>query len=99
MHLELFIKGEHYLKINFEFYSKAEEGYKFCMRNLERKVEDVGDEVEVGDDALLLWAMSLDWYARFLLARQRMDEALLNFKKAYDMSLKIHGEVLDHYLM
>lgn len=59
------------------------------MRNLEKRVE----EDEKDEDALSLWAMSLDWYARFLLERERMEEALNNFQKAYKMSLKVNGEI------
>ncbi|XP_014275256.1 tetratricopeptide repeat protein 19 homolog, mitochondrial [Halyomorpha halys] len=68
---------------------KAEEGYKFCLKNLQGKVD-----VSLEDhDAVLLWAMSLDWYARFLLSKDRLDDALANFEKAYELSLKLHGEI------
>ncbi|XP_014247885.1 tetratricopeptide repeat protein 19 homolog, mitochondrial [Cimex lectularius] len=67
---------------------EAEEGYKYCLKNLGEKVDQGTDE-----DTLLLWAMTLDWYARFLLDRERFSEALNYFNQAYQMSLKVNGEV------
>ncbi|KAF6215392.1 hypothetical protein GE061_010144 [Apolygus lucorum] len=70
-------------------YEEAEVGYEFCVNTLEKKVEhDPHDE-----DLLTLWAMSLDWYARFLLDKNRLSEAFSYFKKAYNMCLKVNGEI------
>lgn len=68
---------------------KAEEGYKFCLKNLQGKVDASLED----HDAVMLWAMALDWYARFLLSKDRLDDALGNFEKAYELSLKLHGEM------
>lgn len=70
------------------FNRKAEQGFKFCMEHLEKKVETATDE-----DTLLLWAMTLDWYARFLHEQNRLTEAFNHYKKAYDMCIKINGEI------
>lgn len=68
---------------------KAEEGYKFCLDNLQKKVNaSLHDE-----DAVTLWAMTLDWYARFLLEEHRLDEAFANFEKAYEVCVKLNGEI------
>ncbi|KAL1123721.1 hypothetical protein AAG570_001494 [Ranatra chinensis] len=78
-------------------FEKAEEGYKFCVKSLQKKVEVVGGDSEAVKEeeeaALVLWAMTLDWYARFLLDRKRMDEALTNFQLAYDTCTRVNGEV------
>lgn len=76
------------LLINIVLYRKAEEGYTFCINKLEKLVPTSVDE-----DILLLWAMTLDWYARFLHECNRLDEAFNNYKKAYDMCLQLNGEI------
>ncbi|XP_023711050.1 tetratricopeptide repeat protein 19 homolog, mitochondrial isoform X2 [Cryptotermes secundus] len=66
---------------------KAEEGFKFCASNLQNNIE----EGKYDDDTLLLWAMTLDWYARFLVDVNRLPEAFENFKRAYDLCVQING--------
>ncbi|KAG8247299.1 Tetratricopeptide repeat protein 19, mitochondrial [Homalodisca vitripennis] len=67
---------------------KAEEGYKFCMKHLDKQVQGSEDE-----DVLMLWGMTLDWYARFLHEQNRLEEAFTNYKKAYEMCVRLNGEV------
>uniref|UniRef100_A0A1B6D5M8 MalT-like TPR region domain-containing protein n=2 Tax=Clastoptera arizonana TaxID=38151 RepID=A0A1B6D5M8_9HEMI len=69
-------------------YLKAEDGFKYCLENLEKIGLNSNDE-----DILQLWAMSIDWYARFLQERNRLDEAFNNYKKAYDLCLNVNGEI------
>lgn len=45
-------------------------------------------------DTLQLWISTLDTYARFLVHQNRPEEALENFKIAYDMSVQVNGQ--DH---
>ncbi|KAK9510676.1 hypothetical protein O3M35_005412 [Rhynocoris fuscipes] len=73
-------------------FNKAEEGYKFCLKNLDHKVQSPGPG-SANEDAVVLLAMTLDWYARFLLERDRLEEALNYFKKAYDLCISIYGEI------
>lgn len=68
-------------------YRKAEEGFKFCVSSLESNNEKGGCD----EDTLLLWAMALDWYARFLVDMNRLPEAFEHFKKAYDLCVQING--------
>ncbi|GLG99763.1 Tetratricopeptide repeat protein 19 homolog, mitochondrial [Gryllus bimaculatus] len=68
---------------------KAEEGFKFCENHLQKKVE----RGSVDDDTLLLWAMTLDWYARFAMDQNRFKEAFAFFEKAYETSLRVNGLV------
>ncbi|XP_063233876.1 tetratricopeptide repeat protein 19 homolog, mitochondrial [Bacillus rossius redtenbacheri] len=68
--------------------SKAENGFKFCVENLEKKIDAGVDD----EDTLTLWGMTLDWFGRFLLEENRAAEALECFEKAYRTSLKVHGE-------
>lgn len=72
----------------FSNFRKSEEGYKFCMEHLKKLVKDSEDE-----EVLMLWGMTLDWYARFLHEQNRLDEALSNYKQAYEMCVRLNGEV------
>lgn len=69
---------------------KAEEGFKFCKNHLQKKV-DGGSKDE---DTLLLWAMTLDWYARFTLDKRRYNEAFTLFEKAFETNVQVNG--VDH---
>ncbi|BES88949.1 Tetratricopeptide repeat protein [Nesidiocoris tenuis] len=70
-------------------FNDAEVGYDFCVKTLEKKVKKDPDD----EDLLTLWAMALDWYARFLLDKNRLAEAFNYFMKAYKMCLKVNGEI------
>ncbi|KAJ9580804.1 hypothetical protein L9F63_024020, partial [Diploptera punctata] len=69
--------------------SKAEDGYKFCIDTLNNKIEKGADD----EDTSLLYGMSLDCYAKLLVDSNRLKEAFECFKKAYDLNVKINGEV------
>ena len=43
------------------------------------------------EDTIVLWAMSLDWYARMLLTQSKYDRALKYFEQAYHLCLRVHG--------
>lgn len=58
------------------------------MSHLDEVVKNSEDE-----EVLMLWGMTLDWYARFLHGQNRLDEALSNYKQAYEMSVRLNGEV------
>jgi tetratricopeptide repeat protein 19 len=49
------------------------------------------EEGQHDEDTLLLWAVTLDWYARFLVDVNRLPEAFEYFKKAYDLCMEING--------
>jgi tetratricopeptide repeat protein 19 len=66
---------------------KAEEGFKFCTSSLQSNNE----KGRCDEDTLLLWAMALDWYARFLVDVNRLPEAFEYFKKAYHLCVKMNG--------
>ncbi|KAK6622763.1 hypothetical protein RUM43_008606 [Polyplax serrata] len=68
-------------------FGKAEQGFKFCIETLDNKL-NTDDQ-----DTLALWGMSMDWYARFLLDRNKKQEALVCFRKAYEMCVKVNGVV------
>lgn len=68
-------------------YRKAEEGFKFCVSNLQNNIQ----EGKYDEDTLFLWAMTLDWYARFLVDVNRLPEAFENFKRAYDLCVQVNG--------
>lgn len=73
--------------MKFLIFSKAEQGFKFCIETLDNKL-NTDDQ-----DTLALWGMSMDWYARFLLDRNKKQEALVCFRKAYEMCVKVNGVV------
>jgi tetratricopeptide repeat protein 19 len=68
-------------------YRKAEEGFKFCAESLQKNIEDGQND----QDTLMLWALAMDWYARFLVDMNRLPEAFEYFKKTYDLCVKING--------
>lgn len=75
---------------------KAEIGFKFCIDTQQKKITeiDINDADSLSEyqkDTVLLWAMSVDWYARYLLATGKLKEALGNFQKALEVSEKVNG--------
>lgn len=75
---------------SMEDYEKAVQGFHFCMGTQEEKIQKYGEK-NVDEDTLLLWAMSMDWYARFLLNIHKYDLAKQHFIKAYEMSARVNG--------
>lgn len=49
-------------------------------------------EEDNSEDTLLLWAMTLDYYAHFLLEANRLKEAYDCFEKAYTTCVKVNGK-------
>lgn len=47
------------------------------------------------EDALGLYSLSLDAYARYLLKQGRTKEAFNNFKKSYEACVKLNGEIFE----
>lgn len=75
---------------------KAEIGFKFCIDTQQKKINDINvhdtDSLsEYEKDTILLWAMSVDWYARYLLASGKLKDAIEHFKKALEVSEKVNG--------
>nr|XP_042899161.1 tetratricopeptide repeat protein 19 homolog, mitochondrial isoform X2 [Parasteatoda tepidariorum] len=75
---------------------KAESGFKFCISTQLKKVDtidlqDVDGLSEHDKDTILLWAMSMDWYAKHLLSVGMLKEAKENFQKAFYISEKLNG--------
>lgn len=71
-------------------YEKAVQGFQFCIATQEDKISKHG-EANLDEDTLLLWAMSMDWYARFLLNFHKFELAKQHFLKAYNMSARVNG--------
>lgn len=71
-------------------YEKAVQGFQFCIATQEEKISKHG-EANLDEDSLLLWAMSMDWYARFLLNLHKFELAKQHFLKAYEMSVRVSG--------
>ncbi|KAJ4441235.1 hypothetical protein ANN_11086 [Periplaneta americana] len=85
--IHISLKLANIYKIQKDF-RKAEEGFKFCKNHLQASVESGKKD----EDTVLLWAMALDGYARFLVDAARLPEAFICFQKAYDLCVEINGE-------
>ncbi|KAL7648706.1 UNVERIFIED_CONTAM: hypothetical protein RMT77_000613 [Armadillidium vulgare] len=70
---------------------KALQGFQFCIGTQEEKMNSLG-EGNVDEDTLGLWAMSHDWFAKFLLTLPRYDCAKEHFKRACDVYSKVKGK-------
>lgn len=75
---------------------KAEKGFQFCINTQQNKLDsmdlkNIGILTEYQRDTVLLWAMCVDWYARYLLASGFFKEAKENFQKALEVSERING--------
>ncbi|XP_015604091.1 tetratricopeptide repeat protein 19 homolog, mitochondrial [Cephus cinctus] len=66
---------------------KAEDGFDFCFKSLQKRIDSHKED----EDVILLWAMTLDWYARLLFEQSRHTEALNSFLKAYELCVRING--------
>lgn len=76
--------------------AKAEEGFRFCIDTQLKKLSvmkvDNGSEMtEIEINTVVLWAMSIDWFARYLLSRGQFVLAENNFEKALEVSERING--------
>ncbi|XP_044015073.1 tetratricopeptide repeat protein 19 homolog, mitochondrial isoform X2 [Aphidius gifuensis] len=67
---------------------KAEDGYLFCLKHIQDHAKLTPDD----EDILILWAMTLDWYAKMLLSQSRLSEALDYYLEAYQLCLKVNGK-------
>jgi len=85
--LDCSVKAQKMYCVLCSTYRKAEEGLKFCASNLQSNIEEGRHD----EDTMLLWAMTLDWYARFLVDANRLPEAFEYFKKAYDLCVQMNG--------
>jgi len=47
------------------------------------------------ENVLGLYALTLDAYARFLLSRGSTKKAFVNFKKSYDLCVRLNGEIFE----
>ena len=68
--------------------AKATSGFQHCITEIETKLKR-GDNDE---NTLALWGMSHDYFAQFLLQRNRFKEALGQFQTAFLTSCEVLGE-------
>lgn len=69
---------------------KAEQGFEFCTKTQQLKVESEGDGCS--EDTLALYGLSLDKQGQFLLNRGRLQGAENCFSAAVKVSTRLHGE-------
>ncbi|XP_008212523.1 tetratricopeptide repeat protein 19 homolog, mitochondrial [Nasonia vitripennis] len=67
----------------------AENGYQFCMKILQDHIDKGTEDIDI----ITLWSMNLDWYAHLLLNMARYSEAMNFMQKAYDLCVKLNGEL------
>ncbi|XP_017792178.1 PREDICTED: tetratricopeptide repeat protein 19 homolog, mitochondrial [Habropoda laboriosa] len=67
---------------------KAENGYKFCLENLQNHLAKDSEN----QDVLQLLGLNLEKYASMLFSRAQYTDALKYFIQAYDVSIKVNGE-------
>merc|ERR1719510_1470211 len=71
-----------------EQHEKAQQGFEFCIDTTEKKIKSgIRDE-----DTMVLWGMSRDVYAQYLMSIGRNKSAREQFKQAYDISCEVNGE-------
>ena len=70
-------------------------GYRFCIQEQRRKVEE---ENITDEDTKALLGMCYQGYGRYLSNKQRFAEAIKAFKRALDISNELNGEGSDHPL-
>lgn len=68
-------------------FEEAEEGYRFCLDHLEKHVLDAEP-----DASLVLWGITMVWYSFFLQSQGRPEDAIANYKRAYQTFAKFYGE-------
>ncbi|XP_053978263.1 tetratricopeptide repeat protein 19 homolog, mitochondrial-like isoform X1 [Hylaeus volcanicus] len=67
---------------------KAENGYKFCLKNLQNHMVTDSEN----RDVLQLLGLTLESYAAMLLLQSHYTDAMNYLTQAYDISVKINGE-------
>ncbi|XP_025195722.1 tetratricopeptide repeat protein 19 homolog, mitochondrial [Melanaphis sacchari] len=70
-------------------YNSSRLGFEFCLNILKKKYE-IDPENE---DVLGLYSLTLDAYARHLMNQGNNTHACTYFKKAFDISVKLNGEL------
>lgn len=75
----------------YNFYSKSEIGYEYCLDHLDALYHKDPEN----ENVLGLFSLSLDAYARYLLNQGQTKKAYINFKKSYEMCVKLNGEVFE----
>lgn len=70
-------------------FTKAEQGFEFCIKTTRSKVEKEGELCD--KDTLALYGLSLDRQGQFLLGRGRLEEAESAFSTAVGVAKKVYG--------
>ncbi|XP_058804758.1 tetratricopeptide repeat protein 19 homolog, mitochondrial [Phymastichus coffea] len=70
-------------------YDNAELGYKYCLKILQEHIDHETEDLDI----IALYAMNVDWYAHFLMTMSRYTEAMRFMEKAYDLCVKLNGEI------
>ena len=74
---------------------KASEGFKFCLDQLNAKIEKGVTDF----DTLALVSLISGWFGEFLYSRLNYQEALKHFEKSYNTSVQINGPLHEQSLL
>nr|CAG4649356.1 EOG090X06TI [Scapholeberis mucronata]SVE93638.1 EOG090X06TI [Scapholeberis mucronata] len=79
----------------FDDVDKANEGFLFCIQNLETKLEKGVNDF----DTQALYTLILSWFGQFLHNKGDFVQSLNMFEKSLEVSVKINGEHHPHSLL
>nr|CAG4646283.1 EOG090X06TI [Macrothrix elegans] len=74
---------------------RAREGFKFCISQLEAKINEGADDF----DTLALYSLILCWFGEYIYNHGKLEESLELFRKAHDISVRINGAHHPHSLL
>ncbi|XP_014665204.1 PREDICTED: tetratricopeptide repeat protein 19, mitochondrial-like [Priapulus caudatus] len=66
----------------------ATQGIEFCLNTQEKKIKSAK---ALDADTYLLWAMTKDWYASYLMSQKRLKEAQEQYEKALSICEAVNG--------
>lgn len=70
-------------------HEKAKTGYLYCIKAQENKIKSENDTSE---DTNVLWGMSRDWFAQYLMENGKFKEAFNQFQEAFLTSCELFGD-------
>lgn len=83
------------LYAGFDDVHKANEGFLFCIQNLEAKLDKGLNDF----DTQALYTLVLSWFGQFLHNNGDFVQSLNIFQKSHEVSVKINGEHHPHSLL
>ncbi|RZC34721.1 tetratricopeptide repeat protein 19 -like, mitochondrial [Asbolus verrucosus] len=89
IHISLKLARISQLKADVE---RADLGYKWCMEQIEKQKND-------SIDAQMLYGVTQDWYAQFLLDKGEVTESIKHLKEAYNVCEQTKGKITEQSML